>query len=359
MMDKRDSKVPNSEAVGFDNKGWQEILRRCEGLNDCQFPAGTEIEIGGTRQEATITMKEKGLHANMQSDAAAFEAWALALLFHCGAQRVRIGVDVGASAKGSDGKGRHYERFLYRLERFSKLFPDRVIADFPASAPRALAAEKKRLLNRPNSRKNPREAEFSERMLAASAALPTESDLEKALEVSARFSERFGLKKVMRQWPVGLFKDHVDSKPEHQIFTGGKSAIDLVGIRNDNTLVLFELKKADNRKAGAVSELLFYASVMRDAIGDARIFHFDDRPAPKNCAITPEDIRNCSSIRGVLLAPHFHPFISEPLMFRELNAAMKRCYAAEKPVHFETVMITKRPQAGCGDFDFGDGPSTN
>ena len=63
-----------------------------------------------------------------------------------------------------------------------------------------------------------------------------------------------------------------------QIFTGGKSAIDLIGIRDD-TLVLFELKKSGNRKVGAVSELLFYASVMRDAIGDPPIFKFKSNKA--------------------------------------------------------------------------------
>ena len=153
---------------------------------------------------------------------------------------------------------------------------------------RALAdSEKKRLLNQPNPRKNP-EPEFrKKRMFAASAAAPSESDLEKGLEISDAFRERFNLDKVMRQWPVGLFDGRV-TKGGH-IFTGGKSAIDLIGIRGD-TLVLFELKKAGNRKAGAVSELLFYANVMRDAIGDARVFEFESTCAKKNCAIAPEDI---------------------------------------------------------------------
>ena len=65
-------------------------------------------------------MKVKGLNANMQSDPAAFEAWALALLIHCGAKSVQISVDPGARP--------HYERFLYRLKRFSELYPDSVIA---------------------------------------------------------------------------------------------------------------------------------------------------------------------------------------------------------------------------------------
>jgi hypothetical protein len=354
-LHKPDAHKEDGEAVELDNRRWQEELRRVDCLKDCQFPASTEIEIGGTREQATITMKEKGLHANMQSDAAAFEAWALALLFPCRVQSVRIGVDPAADP-GADPESeakRHYERFLYRLKRFSELFPDRVKVN--AVAPQALDPKIKRRLNQPNPRKKAPDAESRERMLAASATAPSESELEKALEISDAFRRRFQLEKVMRQWPVGLFKEHVAHG--QQIFTGGKSAIDLIGIRGD-TLVLFELKKEGNRKAGAVSELLFYASVMRDAIGDAAIFKFESKGAKKNCAIAPEDITRCSRICGVLLSPDFHPLISEPRMFEELNAAMKRLYA-DRPVHFETVAITRRPHDECGDFEFSNGRSGN
>jgi hypothetical protein len=332
-----------NSAVEFDNKGWQAVLRKVAGLKDCQFPRSTEIEIGGTREQATITMKEKGLDANMQTDAAAFEAWALALFLHCDVQSVRIGLDPAAGTKGQ-----HYERFLYRLKRFSDLFPDRVIAKWPAAAPQALDPQIKRFLNQPNPRGGPPETKSRERMLAASADARSESDIEKALEISDAFRRRFQLEKVMRQWPVGLFRECVAD--QKQIFTGGKSAIDLIGIR-DETLVLFELKKEDNRKAGAVSELLFYASVMRDSIGGSRIFEFESKNTKKNCAIAPEDITRCSSIRGVLLAPRFHPLVSEPLIFEELNSAMARLYA-DRPIRFETVEISGYPHDESGDFTF-------
>lgn len=176
-MNKRVPGLINGQAVEFDNKLWQVALRDCPGLKNCKFPASTEIGIGGTYEQATITMTEKGLNANMQDDEAAFEAWALALLLHCNVRSVKIGLGSDAHAKGP-----HYERFLYRLKRFSELFPpDRVKVDWPAVGPRALAdSEKKRLLNQPNARENPPEAEFAERMSAASADA-SESALEKAL----------------------------------------------------------------------------------------------------------------------------------------------------------------------------------
>jgi hypothetical protein len=335
-----------TSAVEFDNKGWQAELRRVPGLQDCQFPANSEIEIGGTREQVTITMKEKGLHANMQTDASAFEAWALALLLHCRVQSIRIGLDADAGAEG-----RHYERFLYRLKRFSDLFPDRVFARGPLATSKAFDTHKKRFLNQPNPREKPPGSEFRTRMLAASAVAPakvSESVLEKALEVSGAFGKRFRLDKVMRQWPVGLFDEHVADK--HQIFTGGKSAIDLLGIRDD-TLVLFEIKKTSNRKVGAVSELIFYASVMRDALGDASIFKFASERAKKNCAVAPADITRCSNICAVLLAPKFHPLFEEPLIFKELNSAMARL-CADRPIRFETVEISRYPHDESGDFTF-------
>jgi hypothetical protein len=54
----------------------------------------------------------------MQTDAAAFEAWALALLFHCGVQSVKIGLAPEALSEAS----LHYERFLYRLQRFHTIY---------------------------------------------------------------------------------------------------------------------------------------------------------------------------------------------------------------------------------------------
>jgi hypothetical protein len=335
-------------AAAFDNQGWEAELRKVVWLKHAKFPASSEIEIGGTREQATITMKEKGLNENMQSDAAAFEAWALALLFHCGVQSVEISVDPGAVAVG-----RHHERFLYRLKRFSQLYPDCVIAKWPASPSKALNSQSGLFLNQPGPREMPPEADSVERMLAASLPKPSESNLELALEISGAFKSRFDLEKVMRQWPVGLFDGKV--KKGHEIFTRGKSAIDLIGIRKDNTLVLFELKKARNRKVGAVSELLFYASVMRDAIGASAIFEFESKSAEKNCAIGPEDIIRCSKICAVLLAPDFHPLISEPRLFEELNTATEGLYV-DKPIHFETVTISGYPQGECGDFEFSNGP---
>jgi hypothetical protein len=335
-------------AVEFDNRRWEAELRGVAWLKQCRFPASSEIELGGTREQATITMKEKGLNENMQTDGAAFESWALALLLHCGVQSVRISMDTGAMPEGP-----HYERFLYRLKRFSELYPDRVTATWPDSSSKALSSEIKRFLNQPNPRPKVTADDSRERMRAAAEPAPSETALELALEISEAFRSHFELGKVMRQWPVGLFKESVAKGK--QIFTGGKSGIDLIGIRND-TLVLFELKKSGNQKAGAVSELLFYANVMRDAIGTSAIFKFESREAKENCKISPEDILRCSNIEAVLLAPKFHPLITEPRIFEELNEAAMKRFGSDRSICFKTTTFNC-PLDEYGDFKFSNGKS--
>jgi hypothetical protein len=333
--------------LSFDNQQWQAELRKSlAALKNCQFPKSSEIVLGGTRELATITMKEKGLHANMQSDAAAFEAWALTLLCHCQVKRVQIDIDPIATREGP-----HYERFLYRLKRFAELFPDRVTTTF-IPEPKALA-QGKRVWNQSNARSKSSVANSAERMLAASGEERSEADLELALEVSSAFRTHFRLDIVMRQWPVGLFDECVSKRT--RIFTGGKSGIDLIGIRGD-TLVLFELKKDGNEKVGAVSELFFYASVMRDAIGASAIFDFKSQKARRNCAIAPEDIIRCSRISAVLLAPKFHSLIAEPRIFEDLNQATNKP-SSDRPIRFETATIRDYPQNEGGDFSFSDNKS--
>jgi hypothetical protein len=330
----------------FDNTGWQRELRKLPGLKYCEFPKNTEIEISGSHDQATITMTLKGLQANMQTDAAAFEAWALTLLCHL---RVRpIKIKLGSEAARGDGG--HYQRFLYRLERFRELFPDgEVVASLGTNRSKALNPGISRVLNVPGRRQPLRNNESEIRFRAVSDAdrdKISESVLEKALEISPAFKKRFNLHKVMRHWPVGLFEGSV--KTGNRIFPGGSSSIDLVGIRDD-TLVVFELKTGRNRKVGGVSELLFYASVMRDAIGPSPSFKFKSEGEIENCAISPKDVARCSKVCAVLLAPRVHPLILQPQLLAGLNEALARPLV--RHISFETVILNIPKRTG-EDFSF-------
>jgi hypothetical protein len=154
----------------------------------------------------------------------------------------------------------------------------------------------------------------------------------------------------MRQWPVGLFHDSVADG--NYVFTGGKSAIDLIAVDGD-TLLLFELKNGKNAKAGALSETFFYACVMRDALlGN---FRFEETPILERLALSRNDIKKCKRIRAVILAPRFHVLIhnecgsGKPSMLTRLSEAARRTWT-DVPVEFETWQFKVGDNSN--DFEF-------
>lgn len=322
----------------LDNEYWQAELRRKDSrdLGKCQFPRHSEMEICGSRDQVTITLTNKGLYGNMQTDAAAFEAWALALLCHCDVKSVAIALKQGLEKPADGPQEQHFERFLYRLMRFAELFPEHITVDRQlAGTARALGDRPDLFLNQPLNHRDKLAIERGARLdaLFGPSGRHSEADLEKALEVSDAFREALALDKVMRQWPVGLFVGCVAAG--NRIFTGGKSAIDLIGIRKKE-LVLVELKKQGNCKVGAISELLFYSSLMRDALKGR--FGFEDRLPKQNCAVSRTDIMNCTSISAVLLAPDMHPLIQHPAIVTRLNSALA-CHWPDRPVHFDVIRV--------------------
>ena len=88
-------------------------------------------------------------------------------------------------------------------------------------------------------------------------------------------------------------------------FTGGPSAIDLWGIAGDKGLFLFELKKAENKKLGALAELFFYSMVMNDV--QRGVLGFG--PTKANTDGAYHAIPKTKSIDAYILAPDFHPLI--------------------------------------------------
>lgn len=293
---------------------WVRRLRGATKNKYCQLPSA--LTFAGGERELVIELSEKAAVANMQQDGAAFEAWALAFLAHDEADTVRI-IPPSLSDQPDPKTARHLQRLRYRLETFASLYPDRVSVDWPPGSGGAFSFAEPLLLNQPTDPR-PELRPHVERM-AWLASLPRhrESDLEFALETSPALRHHFRLDKVMRQWPVGLFRKRVAG--DSHVFTGGKSAVDLIGLRG-STLMLFELKKEGNAKAGILSELLFYTSVLRDALGAAPRWTFESRRPAAGCAITVGDILACDRLEAVLLAPQHHPVVTGRVV-DTLNAA--------------------------------------
>ncbi|PIQ13112.1 MAG: hypothetical protein COW70_06435 [Hydrogenophilales bacterium CG18_big_fil_WC_8_21_14_2_50_58_12] len=266
-----------------------------------------------------LFLTRKAVVHNMQDDVAALEGWLLALKAWGVIGNVQLKWDVPEMLDEDVVKKSHYQRFLYRVTWFEKLFGSwfkvapECVEHLKASK---VIGESKVAPLRVNAAKKPN---------SVPDARSKESRLEEYL-AEGWLAETFALNKVGRQFPVGLFENTISQKTS--IFAGGKSAIDLVGIEDKaKRLWVFELKAEGNESMGIISELFFYVLFMRDVIlgafelqdveGDA-----EEGDAKKGRLTLGQQKRGeIKEIRGCLLAPKFHPLLDNNRVIDLLNTA--------------------------------------
>jgi hypothetical protein len=273
----------------------------------------------GNSRNVVVTLSKDAVCQNMQSNAAAFESWILALKSWGVIDRALLRWEIPLSDENS--KKCHYQRFLYRVNFFQKLFgndwfdietPDEL--DFCE----AIKPENKGMLILNIPAKGIHDT-------------PSVSKVEALLETvfaqelngsPGLLGELFGLSKVYRQLPVGLFKGKKAN--ENRIFTGGASAIDLVGQDDKNGLWIFELKKKGNADLGVITELMFYAACMRDLRDGNFKFHDGKLGARWNGKI--DDIAKNGSVKAIFLLPEVHPLFRDRKeeILKLLNNACQR-----------------------------------
>ena len=273
------------------------------------------LRVYGDYDAAHIVLNSAAVSANMQTNAAAFEGWALALRRWAGAHTVSL------AWPEPDTPDPHLERLIYRAARFSELFPwFEVKSDISRGRALDTGSAMRRLLNTPSKRAGVKAA-------ALAAATPhREWADERAMECSLRHSDafaahfRFAAHRRDQQFPVGLFgSNQRRARREDRIFPGGKGAIDLV-CAEGSRFWLFELKARDNIPLGALSELLFYTSVLRDV----RRGHFDFAEGTwADCDVFADDVRTAEEFVAVLLGDKIHPLLDDPRLWRELNEAVE------------------------------------
>lgn len=275
----------------------------------------TNLVVSGDSDCAQVRLKADAVEGNMQTNAAAFESWCLALHRWCGS-KVELSWD---SRENSDHW--HYQRFLYRLQKLHSLFGDSwfsyadssnalaesKVLKFPGglwlNAGSSLAKVQK---DRPSDA-----ARWTEDHWECHLARPEVGWLDETFG--------FGSEAVKdQQFPVGLFTKSKPSKTS-AIFPGAKSAVDILAL-DGKRLWVFELKKSGNVGFGALSELMFYAAVMRDAAEGK--FNFADATAHSRSKISRAAIRDITEIHAVLLTPKPHPLIDGEL-FKILNDACR------------------------------------
>lgn len=304
-----------------------------------RLPSPLIMAVTGEGDHATVELTDRAVVGNMQENASAFEGWCLALHFWCGVSvslRWKAPVDRVTEPTGKQKvEARHYQRFLYRVERFKSLFPDWFdIAPVDPNALREALIAKSPILNIAGDRTR-KAASGSE---TASKTSP-EYDLESRLLIDQDFDRFFGFgpsAQKDRQFPVGLFSSQV--LRDNAIFPGGKGAIDLVCLDGKH-LWLFELKAGGNIPIGTVTELIFYTSVLRDA----QMGHFRFADGLSGHTVKTDHVAALEAVTAVMLGDDLHPLLSDAGILMLLNEAAELRWnnAAKAPhVSFRAAQIT-------------------
>jgi hypothetical protein len=296
------------------SKTWLRKLK--EQFSNPRLRAATGLELGGSDTDATLRITAAAAKKNMQEDAAAFETWALAMRA-AGASIITLSWEAGAT------HGPHGRRFLYRAQRFAQLCPWFRLAE---ELPPVLEPSDRRsfVLNVASIAR--RERVSSESFDVAASEREIETALAGHPTISEDFRKALGLDFVARQLPIGVFEGKVAKV--NGVFTGGKSAIDLWGPRGGR-LAIFELKNSGNVALGAVSELFFYAMVMRDLQRKLVAVH-----PPKEATENYDALRTTAGVDAYLLAPRFHPFLANGAILRILDE-----HAAPADVRFGLIRL--------------------
>lgn len=289
--------------------GREYVLPKRTGFYACPEENACHIDLC----EKAAGLSEKPF--NMQTEDAAFEAWALLLHHYSAYAEIRLGLQEGVALpvwpearpflpgsqerKTEDQKTyAHYNRFLYRVMKLQEEYSWFKIADagLEGAVQRFRAAFYDHSLcnNVPTKPASP-PGNWEGRVEAAFAEDPAASQRLKKQTAA----QGVDVCTIHRQLPVGLFLEK--KSKETQIFTASHSAIDLWGISGDKaSLVIYELK-TNNKMPGVITELMFYANYMRDMFVE---HSHHCRPLPvleKEQAQRSYDalIDACKTLRGV------------------------------------------------------------
>ena len=112
----------------MDNDSWGRTLATEYNKKACRnrrvrLPA-RGIRFDGGPGRVTVKMDQQAVTANLQTNAAGFEAWSLALKVWCEVDKVELEWNEFQRCNCTPSQWRHYQRFLYRAYHFGNLFPD-------------------------------------------------------------------------------------------------------------------------------------------------------------------------------------------------------------------------------------------
>lgn len=286
------------------------------------------LSISIKEMEATINGKKNMKNPvceNMQEDNAAFEGWAICLKsWLCNIEKVELSWDIPSENTLKRGSSeQHYNRFCYRVMRFKEAYKDWFsISDENKYEIEKFAKRFNKIRNNTYSKKpvhKPSHNRFGE----------TDMEFAMANDFNKIMKSYFNLEFIDRQFPVGLKKD------ERQFFTGGLSAIDLWGAKDD-VLSIIELKYipksgSKNIKVGIISEIFLYSCVMRD-IAKGMILKPSTPVVKETESHFYKNAKKYRKVRAYMLANEYHPLVENKKVFSLLNS---NTFSDDTPIFFQ------------------------
>jgi len=318
-------------------------------IKDKKLPYSSRIEIID-RKNKNYELHIKDTTANMQEDFANIESIAVWMWSVDQDIKVKFRYDTyhGEKDKGAENRGKpwngkeliqpcyrgenghiyaeatrlHHMRFLYRVMRFSERYKEKFelsdksnqaeVYNFRKLYNAALNNGKLRItepeteagLKDGNSKKIARDKpkKVLENHLEKWFVLESDrKELIEKTEIIEEVAHKFGNNKLYDQMPCCVFYENVAARS--RIFNSGY--FDLWGINDKQELCVFELKKTGNNKLGIISELFFYAMIMKDMKVIVKRKHSDTATDCRGFNVFKESKEN-KPINAFFLVPELH-----------------------------------------------------
>lgn len=284
------------------NKEIQLEIRKRKQNNNIKLSKLIDYELSNK----VLTLNLNHPCSNMQSNEAAFEGWSIVLKSIFGSEIEQVVLNINTEIEVSKSRF-HYNRLLWRIHNFAKMFSwfamgncKEAVADF------MIYTFFEPVMNVPSRNRGPVVKSEGERLVESlfiNQNKPYYSEL-KTL-VDADF--------ILNQIPVGLFQS--DVKNDNKIFSGGSSAIDLLGFKDEDTIHLIELKMDTNIKLGVISEFLFYAFIMH-GLFISKDINYSKADFPDSFSQYARLLRSgtVDKISGHLFCENYHPLLDSEVI---------------------------------------------
>jgi len=225
------------------------LLPKIKELKSVRLPSSINFSL----EKKCLSVIVSDATGNMQENKSAFEGWIICFKSWLPGEIDKVELEWAPSMEKK--KIEHYNRFLFRVIKFQKMYNWFSVAKKNISEVQRFSHIIQRpdlVMNFPGSLKQGSNSEnkIEDKIESLFVAEP-----QKLLKT------RFNLETLNQQLPTGVFIEKKSAGT--RLFTGQKSAIDLWGLSADE-LSIFELKY-NNIRVGIISELLFYLYLM-DAV---------------------------------------------------------------------------------------------